>query len=86
VNDEGPALGCGDVASPALDHGPVVVGVHHAEPVTSPSSRRLRGYDAVHLAAAERIGDATTVLVAGDRRLCDAALALGLQVSQLTAP
>jgi predicted nucleic acid-binding protein len=46
----------------------------------------LRGYDAVHLAAAERIGDATTVLVAGDRRLCDAALALGLQVSQLTAP
>lgn len=41
----------------------------------------LRGYDAVHLAAAIRVADETTVLVAGDRDLCDAAGALGLAVT-----
>ncbi|MEX2374415.1 MAG: type II toxin-antitoxin system VapC family toxin [Dehalococcoidia bacterium] len=35
----------------------------------------LRGYDAIHLAAAERIAGPTTVLVAGDRDLCAAARA-----------
>jgi hypothetical protein len=43
----------------------------------------LRGYDAVHLAAAERLHDAETVLVAGDRDLCEAARSLGLAVSEL---
>ncbi len=41
----------------------------------------LRGYDAVHLAAAERVADGTTVLAAGDRDLCAAARMLGLAVA-----
>lgn len=40
----------------------------------------LRGYDAVHLAAAERVAEATTILVAGDHELRDAGRALGLAV------
>jgi hypothetical protein len=45
----------------------------------------LRGYDAVHLAAAERLTDDEVVLVAGDRELCEAAGSLGLAVSD-TSP
>ena len=41
----------------------------------------LRGYDAVHLAAAERIADDTTVVVSGDRELLAAAGTLGLAVA-----
>lgn len=41
----------------------------------------LRGYDAVHLAAAERVRDDATVLVAGDRGLRGAAGALGMAVA-----
>jgi predicted nucleic acid-binding protein len=41
----------------------------------------LRGYDAVHLAAADRIRDLETVLAAGDQQLCDAAHAIGLAVA-----
>jgi uncharacterized protein len=41
----------------------------------------LRGYDAVHLAAAERLRDDAAVLVAGDRGLCTAAGALGMAVA-----
>lgn len=41
----------------------------------------LRGYDAIHLAAAQRIADEETVLVAGDRRLCLAARDLGIAVA-----
>lgn len=41
----------------------------------------LRGYDALHLAAAERVRGGTTVVVAGDRDLCDAAGTLGLAVA-----
>lgn len=41
----------------------------------------LRGYDALHLAAAERVGGATTVVVAGDHDLCLAAGALGLAIA-----
>lgn len=40
----------------------------------------LRGYDAVHLAAAERVRHDTTILVAGDRDLCVAAEMLGLAI------
>ena len=43
----------------------------------------LRGYDAVHLAAAEAIADADVVMVAGDRALSAAAGALGLATAQL---
>lgn len=42
--------------------------------------RSLRGYVAVHLAAAERVASETTVLVSGDRDLCTTAGALGLAV------
>lgn len=41
----------------------------------------LRGYDAIHLAGAERVADDDAVLVAGDRDLCTAARALGLAVT-----
>jgi uncharacterized protein len=41
----------------------------------------LRSYDAIHLAAAERVRDDATVLVAGDRGLCTAAGALGMAVA-----
>jgi len=43
----------------------------------------LRGYDAVHLAGAEAIGDADTILVAGDHPLCQAAQRLNLNVAQI---
>lgn len=42
--------------------------------------RSLRGCDAVHLAAAERVATEITVLVSGDRDLCAAAGMLGLAV------
>lgn len=42
----------------------------------------LRGYDAVHLAAAETIADPELVVVAGDGPLCDAAMTLGLAVTR----
>jgi len=41
----------------------------------------LRGYDAVHLAAAHTIADSDMVFVSGDRRLTDAATHLGLAVA-----
>jgi predicted nucleic acid-binding protein len=43
----------------------------------------LRGYDAVHLAAAHRVHDAELVLVAGDRPLLAAATAAGLMTAAL---
>jgi predicted nucleic acid-binding protein len=42
----------------------------------------LRGYDAVHLAAAETLRDEEIVLVAGDNALCRAAEAVGLPVAR----
>lgn len=44
---------------------------------------RLRGYDAVHLAAAERIQDQDVVLVAGDSALVEAGRAAGLAIARL---
>jgi uncharacterized protein len=41
----------------------------------------LRGYDAIHLAAAERVRGDTTIVVTGDGDLCAAAGALGLAVT-----
>ena len=42
----------------------------------------LRGYDAVHLACAERLADADLVLVAGDGNLLEAATVLGLRTAR----
>jgi uncharacterized protein len=41
----------------------------------------VRGYDAVHLAAAARIAGAETVFVSGDRAQCAAAARIGLAVA-----
>jgi hypothetical protein len=46
-------------------------------------ARRLRGYDAVHLAAAERVRDPDVVVIAGDGALLDAAAAEGMAVAAL---
>ena len=43
----------------------------------------LRGYDAVHLAAARRVLDADLVFVAGDRALLTAAAADGMTVAAI---
>lgn len=43
----------------------------------------LRGYDAVHLAAAEAIAGDDVVMVAGDGPLCRAAESLGLAVARV---
>jgi predicted nucleic acid-binding protein len=45
--------------------------------------RQLRGHDAVHLAAADRVHDPNVVLIAGDRALLDAATAEGMTVAEL---
>lgn len=45
----------------------------------------LRGYDAIHLAAAERVRSDTSILVAGDRDLCTAAGQLGMAVTSTTS-
>jgi predicted nucleic acid-binding protein len=44
----------------------------------------LRGYDGVHLAAADRVCDPDLVVVAGDRALLTAAAAKGLATSSLS--
>ncbi len=44
----------------------------------------LRGYDAVHLAAADRVRDPDLVVVAGDRELLTAAAAEGMATSSLS--
>ena len=44
----------------------------------------LRGYDAVHLAAADRIRDPDLVVVAGDRPLLTAAAAEGIATSSVS--
>ncbi len=45
--------------------------------------RRLRGYDAIHLAAADRVHDPNVVVIAGDSALLDAAAAEGMTVAGL---
>jgi predicted nucleic acid-binding protein len=45
--------------------------------------RQLRGYDAVHLAAADRIRDPNVVVIAGDGALLDAATAEGMATAEL---
>jgi predicted nucleic acid-binding protein len=46
-------------------------------------ARQLRGYDAVHLAAADRVRDPNVVVIAGDGALLEAAAAEGLAVAEL---
>lgn len=63
----------------------------HVEVTADPAARAgqlaedhaLRGYDAVHLAAAETIADPDLVVVAADRNLKTAARALGLATANL---
>ncbi len=45
--------------------------------------RQLRGYDAVHVAAADRVGDPNVVVIAGDGALLAAAAAEGMAVAAL---
>jgi uncharacterized protein len=45
--------------------------------------RRLRGDDAVHLAAARRVYDPNVVVIAGDGALVDGATAEGMAVAEL---
>lgn len=45
-------------------------------------TRALRGYDALHLAAAEFVKDNEIVFVSGDASLCQAADDLGMQVAR----
>jgi predicted nucleic acid-binding protein len=45
--------------------------------------RQLRGFDAVHLAAADRVRDPNVVVIAGDGALLEAAAAEGLAVAEL---
>ena len=45
----------------------------------------LRGYDADHLAAAERVADDEVVLVAGGRKLLTAAATLGLALADTSS-
>jgi uncharacterized protein len=45
--------------------------------------RQLRGYDAVHLAAADRVHDPDVVVIAGDGALLEAAAAEGMAVAAL---
>ena len=45
--------------------------------------RQLRGYDAVHLAAADRVRDPDVVVIADDGALLEAATAEGLAVAEL---
>ena len=46
----------------------------------------LRGYDAMHLAAADRVRDPDLVVVAGDRALLTAAIAEGMATASLSMP
>ena len=50
-------------------------------PASSPSGTELRGYDAVHLAAAVTARSADLVVVTGDNDLARAARAVGLLVA-----
>jgi uncharacterized protein len=45
--------------------------------------RQLRGYDAVHLAAADRVRDPNVVVIAGDGALLDAAADEGMTVAEI---
>jgi uncharacterized protein len=45
--------------------------------------RQLRGYDAVHLAAADRVRDPSVVMITGDGALLAAAAAEGMAVAEL---
>ncbi len=46
----------------------------------------LRGYDAVHCAAAEQLNDPDLVFVSGDRMLLAAATAIGLSIADVSSP
>ncbi len=45
----------------------------------------LRGYDAVHCASAEQLDDSDLVVAAGDRKLLEACLSLGMATADVTS-
>jgi predicted nucleic acid-binding protein len=45
----------------------------------------LRGYDAVHCASAEQLDDDDLVVAAGDRKLLDACLSLGMATADVNS-
>jgi hypothetical protein len=47
-------------------------------------AHRLRGYDAVHLAAVERVRDPTVILVARDDALLEAGTAAGIAIARIS--
>jgi uncharacterized protein len=49
---------------------------------TLAETHALRGYDAIHLAAAEVVRDNELVFVSGDANLCEAAHGLGMQIAR----
>jgi len=71
---------------PAPDTQSVVVSIDEAlvrRAAELAEAHGLRGYDAVHLAGAERAADGDFVVVAGDRALLAAAAAVGLSVAMV---
>jgi uncharacterized protein len=64
-----------------IDHVEVTAGLVRTAGALA-ESHDLRGYDAVHLAAALAIADHDTVLVSGDNDLANAAADLGLAVAR----
>ncbi len=46
----------------------------------------LRGYDAVHCAAAEQLDDDDVVIASGDRKLLEACAALGMATADTSVP
>lgn len=74
------AVGQLDVLIDQVDHVEVTEHLVRAAGEVA-ESHRLRGYDAVHLAAAQSISGDDTVLVSGDRQLIDAAVRSGIAVA-----
>lgn len=81
------------LASAVTDLDSIIAEVDHVE-ITSDlawaagelaQSHGLRGYDAVHLAAARAVADSDLVLVTGDIDLAAAASALGVSVAATTS-
>ncbi|MGH3937773.1 MAG: type II toxin-antitoxin system VapC family toxin [Pseudonocardiaceae bacterium] len=46
----------------------------------------LRGYDAVHCASAEQLDDDDLVVAAGDRKLLEACMSLGMATADVNSP
>ena len=74
------AIGELDAIVAEIDHIEVTAGLAHAAGDLA-QVHRLRGYDAVHLAAASTAAHAELVLVTGDADLAQASRAVGISVA-----